>query len=97
MYQPFPTLLKPHVLSCKHGHWSPSHWPDAEMKEHSFLAKSLFLALKQIIFFSPQLEKLLANFQFLPSFKNYTSFFNDILRKLISQIEFMLLKHCFLS
>ena len=45
--------------------------------------------------FRLQPGKLITIFRFLPFFKNYTFFFNDIPRKLTSQIEFMLLKHHF--
>lgn len=67
MYQPFPTLLKPHVLSREHGHWASSHWPDAEMKARSFLAKSLFLALKHIIFIQPTTWEVISKLS-TPSF-----------------------------
>lgn len=85
------------MLSCEHSHTGRvlPQWPGVGTRAPGFLANSLFLASKHIVFIQPTTLKVINNFLFLPSFKNYTSFFNDFLRKLISQIEFMLLKHHF--
>lgn len=86
----FSMLLPACMLSCKqHRLGMFFRTGQTEGLGHGgFLARSLFLALKPIIFIETKTCNIINNLSIPTSFKNYIFFFNDILRKLISQTEF---------